>query len=100
MNKERLDTVVLTYEILAGMPRTRRLPRLIRPVKKGLTAVLKSEQRSARAMEPYKDSPGSTPINYARSVRAIGLLEEALACLEDHDLDGASDALGEVLGSA
>ena len=98
MNKERRATLTVLTEVLQAAHRDGALSRrMSRAVENGVAAVLSSEERALRAMEPYKDDNG-TAQNYRNTTASIthlkgaqdALVEEDVSLALDH-LEGAAD---------
>jgi type II secretory pathway component PulK len=97
MNKDRLDTVNLAAAVLGALPTGKKVPRISKAITTGLQAILNSEQRAMRAMEPYLDQPGSTPINYDRAKRAATRLQAAITHVDSGAYGKAADELSEIV---
>jgi hypothetical protein len=93
MNKERKATLALLTDVLqADFRDDAYTKRQARACETGLQGLISSEERAMKAMEPYKEQPG-TASNYRNTVASLHHLEAALECLVEEDLAGALDHL-------
>ena len=95
MNKERLELVTMTRDVVVAFGEDSVSRRMARVIESSLDGLIASEQRAVIQMENYKDN-ATTARNYDLAVEALANLEESLEHALDEDWDQVAKALSDI----
>ena len=95
MNKERMELVTMTRDVVRAGGDTAPTRRMARVIEARLDSLIAAETRAITQMENYKDRP-TTAVNYEIATEALGWLNVALEAAIDEDWEQVDTLLSNI----